>query len=299
MGWGMGLAGVGGTERPGPSLAAAVGGARLGHPESRGAPQGLSSLLPLGGSGERSIPQHPHLPALPAELDRRQTPPRPPSRLLLRLFRAGVPGLIPGWGPMKGTRRLLPALLGPRCGVPGFQWRVGPAARTGRGAVDPCRQRSPVPLPGSGNRHPAQSGALTKGMGCPRPIRAGTPNSHHNSGDTTRQAPPRPARRAPQPYHPGLQRDPRLRGVTPHTEPGPVPGRPAPSPQTAFCRTGVISATPLQTGGSVPDAGERPMTTQDAPQSERPVITQDAPPSARQLFASDLKSGSGSKGRGN
>ena len=41
------------------------------------------------------------------------------------------------------------------------------------------------------------------------------------------------------------------------------------------------------------------MTTQDAPQSERPVITQDAPPSARQLFASDLKSGSGSKGRGN
>lgn len=81
-----------GTERPGPSLASAVGSALLGRPESRGAPHGLSSLLPLGGSGECSLPQHPHLPPLPAELDRRQTPPRPASRLLIRPFRAGSLG---------------------------------------------------------------------------------------------------------------------------------------------------------------------------------------------------------------
>lgn len=125
-GWGWRRVGEGGElSCPGPSLAAAVGGALLGCPGGRGAPHCLSSLLPLGGSRERSIPQHPTSLHCPLSWTDGRRPPQG-SRW--------VPGLIPGWGPMKGARWLLLAPLGPRCSVAGFQWRARQEAEGREGA---------------------------------------------------------------------------------------------------------------------------------------------------------------------
>lgn len=274
----MGVGEGGELSCPGPSRAAAVGGALLGLSRGQGCPT-RSQLPPASGGLQGALHSSaPHLPPLPAELDRRQTlpPPKAPDG-------SRVPGLIPGrvaspcsagstvrsgWFPVKGKSG------SGRAGG-------GPAGRTGLGRQplswqNPAGRGSPDPLPGSGSRHgalcaghPARSGVLRKGRGCPRPIRAGVPE----------QWPPQqrrdPARQAPRSCDPGLQAEkPRLGGVTAHMGAGTCarrpdsPPRPPPpaglDPATAP-RTGVISATPLQPGNSVPER-DWPGITQDTPQ---------------------------------
>lgn len=136
---------------PGPSRAAAVGGALLGRPGGRGAPHGLSSLLPLGGSRERSIPQHPtSLHCLLSWTDGRPSPhprlqtgpwahPRPGGFSLL-CWVHGTEWLVSSEGQVrkwKGRR-------GP-CGAD----RAGEAAAC---VAEPCRAGLPRPTPWVGKQ---------------------------------------------------------------------------------------------------------------------------------------------------
>lgn len=144
----------------------------------------LSQLPPASGGLQGALHSSaPHLPPLPAELDRRQTP---PARLQMG------PWAHPRLGTHEGSQVASPRSIGstvqrgwfPMEGKAGGRGAGGgPAGRTGLGRQrNPAGRRSPSLLPGSGSRHgvlraghPAQSGALRKGRGCPQPIRAGVP----------------------------------------------------------------------------------------------------------------------------
>ena len=183
-GWGWRRVGEGGElSCPGPSLAAAVGGALLGCPGGRGAPHCLSSLLPLEGSRECSIPQHPT--SLHCPLSWTDGRP-PPARLQMG------PWAHPRLGTHEGSRVASPCSVGstvqcgwfPVEGKSGGRGAGGGPRRADRAgeAADPCRAALPRPTPwvrkqtrGSACRPPSQSGALRKGKGCTRPIRAGVP----------------------------------------------------------------------------------------------------------------------------